>query len=122
MTHYHKSSKPLVWLPFAAGGVTSAMVLPVLMLITGILNPLGLLPDGALSYERIHAVVAHPLGKLVLLGVLLPSLWHGAHRFRCTLQDLGVSSHGGRQMVMLGCYGFGFLFTILAIAALAAIW
>jgi fumarate reductase subunit D len=122
MTTYHKSAKPLVWLPFAVGGVTAAMILPVLMLITGFLLPLGILPADALSYERIYAFVAHPLGKLALLGVLIPSLWHAAHRFRCTLQDLGIASHGGRQVVMVGCYAFGALFTLLALAVVGSIW
>lgn len=122
MATYHKSSKPLVWLPFAGGGVVAAMMLPVMMLVTGILLPLGILPVEALSYDRLHALAANPLGKIVLAGVLILPLWHGAHRFRCTLQDLGVTGKGGRTLVVLGCYGFGFLFSGLCLTALLAIW
>jgi fumarate reductase subunit D len=122
MTTYHKSAKPLVWLPFAVGGVTAAMILPVCMLITGVLIPLGILPADLLSYDRMHAFLAHPIGKIALLGVLIPALWDAAHRFRCTLQDLGVASHGGRQIVMVGCYTFGAVFTLLALAVVASVW
>lgn len=117
-----KSNKPVVWFPFAAGGVTAAMILPVLIFITGVAVPFGLLDADALSYERIHALASNVLGKLVLLGVLLPALWHGAHRFRMTVQDLGVRSHGARSIAAALCYGFGAVFSVLLIAALAVIW
>lgn len=122
MTTYHKSAKPLVWLPFAAGGVTAAMILPVMILITGILVPLGLFPADAFSYDRIHAFVANPLAKLILLGVFFPALWHGAHRFRCTLQDIGVSSEAGRKIVMWVCYLFGAVVSVILIISLLAFW
>ena len=49
-----KSHKPIVWGPFAAGGTFAAFFTPVLILITGILVPLGLLSGDALSYARAH--------------------------------------------------------------------
>jgi len=122
MATYHKSNKPLIWFPFAAGGMIAAFVLPVLILVTGILVPLGLIDGEALSYERMHAVASNVLVKIVLLGVLVFPLWHGAHRFRMTLQDLGVRSHGARGIVAAACYAFGGLFTILCVVALLAIW
>ena len=41
-----RSNKPMLWLPFAAGGLVAALTIPVLILITGILMPLGILPTG----------------------------------------------------------------------------
>lgn len=122
MTTYHKSNKPLVWFPFAAGGTISAFLLPVLILITGLLVPLGILDADALSYERVHAFASNILGKGVLLVALIFPLWHGAHRFRMTVQDLGVRSHGARAVAAAACYGFGVLFSILLIVALLAVW
>lgn len=122
MATYHKSNKPLVWFPFAAGGSIAAFVLPVLILITGLLVPLGILDADALSYERVHALASNIIGKVVLLGVLIFPLWHGAHRFRMTVQDLGVRSHGARSIAAAVCYGFGALFSVLLIVALLAIW
>ena len=122
MMTFHKSNKPIVWFPFAAGGTIGAFVLPVLILITGILVPLGVIDAEALSYERVYAFASNILVKIVLAGALLFPLWHGAHRFRMTLQDLGARSHGPRAIVAAACYGFGGLFTVLCVVALLAIW
>ena len=34
-----RSNKPILWLPFAAGGLVAALVIPVLILLTGLLLP-----------------------------------------------------------------------------------
>ena len=39
-----KSNKPIVWSLFAGGGLLAAFLVPVLIFITGIAAPLGLLP------------------------------------------------------------------------------
>jgi len=66
-----RSNKPILWLPFAAGGLVAALIIPVLILITGVLMPLGILP---LPYEKMAAFVHNPLGKLILFGtVALPA-------------------------------------------------
>ena len=83
-----RSNKPIVWLPFAAGGIVAAFVMPVLILLT-ILAGLGLVA-GVFSYANIHAFAASWFGKLILLGVIVMSLWHAAHRLRITLHDFGV--------------------------------
>ena len=38
-----RSNKPILWLPFAGGGLVAALIVPVLILITGVLMPLGIL-------------------------------------------------------------------------------
>lgn len=119
---WRRANKPVVWFPFAAGGLVAALILPALTLVTGILGPLGLLGPDALSYERVHAFAAHPLGKVILLGALILPLWHAAHRFRMTLQDLGVRTQGARSVVAALCYGFGLVFTLLCVAALLSFW
>ena len=87
-----RSNKPILWLPFAAGGLVAALITPVLILITGVLVPLGSLH---LRYETIAAFAHNPIGKLVLFGVVALPAWHAAHRLRMTAHDLGFG--GGSQ-------------------------
>ncbi|MFW6061992.1 MAG: fumarate reductase subunit FrdD [Planctomycetota bacterium] len=112
-----KSNKPLIWLPFAAGGTIAAFLLPAMALVT-LLAALGLLPDQAFAFERMRALVDHPLGKLGLLVVLALPLWHAAHRLRMTLQDLGVREPGPRRLVARLCYTAGAVVTVLLLYTL----
>ena len=61
-----KSNEPIFWSLFSAGGMISAMVFPILIIITGILVPLGLTNGNPLNFERIHSAVSNPLIKLIL--------------------------------------------------------
>jgi fumarate reductase subunit D len=83
-----KSSKPIVWGLFAAGGTVAAFVMPVLVGLT-LLAAWGN-PPAAFSYDRLHAIAAHWAGKAALFGVLFLCLWHAAHRLRITLHDFGL--------------------------------
>jgi len=83
-----KSNKPIVWGPFAAGGTLTALLTPVLILLT-LLAGLGHVPD-LLGYDRLHAFAAHWLVKLAIVAVVFLSLWSAAHRLRITCYDLGV--------------------------------
>jgi fumarate reductase subunit D len=83
-----RSSKPIVWGPFAAGGTLTAFLTPVLIVLT-LLAALGHAPE-LLAYDRMHALAGHWLVKLALAGVVFLSLWSAAHRLRITCYDLGV--------------------------------
>ena len=83
-----RSSKPIVWGPFAAGGTITAFLTPVLILLT-LLVGLGHAPD-LFGYERMHAFAGHWLAKLAIAGTVFLSLWSTAHRLRITCYDLGV--------------------------------
>jgi fumarate reductase subunit D len=85
-----RSSKPIVWGPFAAGGTLTAFVTPVLILLT-LLVALGHPPE-LLGYEPLHALMSHWLAKLAAAAVIFLSLWSAAHRLRITFYDLGVRS------------------------------
>lgn len=91
----HKvSNKPIFWGLFAAGGTVTALLLPVMVLLFGLAEPLGLLSADYFSYQRISTLLANPLVKLILFGIIVLSLWHAAHRLRITLHDFGVRADG----------------------------
>jgi fumarate reductase subunit D len=110
-----KSNKPILWLPFAGGGLVAAMITPVLILITGVLVPLGILH---LHYETMAAFAHHPIGKLILFGAVALPAWHAAHRLRMTAHDLGL---GGGIAVKAVCYGTAWLIILVSAGALIAI-
>src|SRR5262245_16814915 len=97
-----RSLEPMLWLLFSAGGVVSALVLPVLVLLLGVAIPLDWITTP--SYEHLSAVVRHPITRLALFGICVLSLFHAAHRFRFTLYD-GLQIKHLNEMIALFCYG-----------------
>jgi fumarate reductase subunit D len=110
-----RSSKPILWLPFAAGGLVAAFILPVLILITGVLLPLGIVH---LPYDKMAAFAHNPFGKLILFGAIALPAWHAGHRLRMTAHDLGL---GGGAVVQAICYGFAGALIVLAAVRLLLI-
>ena len=112
-----RTNEPIFWSLFGAGGVVVAFILPVLIFITGIALPLGLLSEEALSYDRVAAFAGHLPGKIFILVVITLTLWHSAHRVFLSLHDLGV--HQARNFFRWLCYGFAGVVTISTITLLA---
>jgi len=83
-----KSNKPIVWGPFAAGGTVTALLTPVLILLT-LLAALGHVPGGP-AYDTLRAFAGHAAGKIIIFVGLALSLWSAAHRLRITFYDLGL--------------------------------
>ena len=110
-----RSNKPILWLPFAAGGLVAALITPILIFITGVLVPAGFIH---LSYEKVVAFAHNPVGKLILLGLVALPTWHAAHRLRMTAHDLGL---GGGVAVKAACYGSAFVLILTAAIALLVI-
>ncbi len=94
-----RSNEPLWWAPFFLGAGISAMLVPALIVITGILLPLGFIAGP----ESFRLLVDHWLTRLLLFIVISLSLFAWAHRFRYLLFDLGLK--GGRTAVAVLCYG-----------------
>jgi len=110
-----RSNKPILWLPFAAGGLVAALIIPVLILITGLLMPLGILP---LPYDKMAAFAHNPFGKLILFGAVALPAWHAAHRLRMTAHDLGFGDGVAVQAV---CYGSACVLILAAVDVLLTI-
>ena len=106
-----RSLEPVLWLLFSAGGVVSALLVPILVLLLGIAFPLGWL--AAPSHEHVFAIVRHPLTRIALFGVCFLSLVHGAHRFRFTLYD-GLQIKHLNEMINLFCYGGAIVLSVWA--------
>jgi fumarate reductase subunit D len=108
--------EPLLWMLFSAGGVVSAMLMPVLVLLFGIAFPLGWLT--APSYEHILNVLTNPITQLVLFALVVLSLFHWAHRFRHTLYD-GLQIKHLNEVIALVSYG---LAVVGSVAAAYLLW
>lgn len=106
-----RSVEPILWLLFSAGGVVSALLVPILVLLLGIVFPLAWLT--APSHEHVSAIVSHPLTRLVLFVVCVLSLFHSAHRFRFTLYD-GLQIKHLNELINLFCYGGAIALSIWA--------
>lgn len=107
-----RSNAPIFWALFGAGGMLSALTGPVLVFITGIAVPLGLLlPFETMSYPRMLAFSQHIVGKLFILAIIVLFLWHAAHRIFKTLHDVGIHPSPASK---LACYGTAFVGSVLA--------
>lgn len=105
-----RSNRPIFWSLFGAGGMLSALVGPMLILITGIAVPLGLLvPRETMSYERMLAFAQNGFGKLFIFAVIGLFLFHGLHRIYHCLHELGLQLGHGWMAVFHGLAAVGTL-------------
>jgi fumarate reductase subunit D len=105
------------WLLFSAGGMVSALLVPVLVLLFGVLFPLGVLapPDHA----GLAALLDHPLVRILLFGLCVLALLHWAHRFRYTLID-GLQLKTLRTPITALCYAAALAGSLWAAVVLLA--
>lgn len=106
-----RSNEPFLWLLFSAGGVVSAILIPIHLFLFGLAFPLGWL-EGP-SYERLLSLAGRPITRLYLLIFCALPLFHWAHRFRFTLYD-GLQIKHLNELINLFCYGGAILGTALA--------
>jgi fumarate reductase subunit D len=103
-----RSNAPVFWLLFGAGGMLSALLGPVLVLVTGLLVPLGWsLPDHA----HVLAFAQSWVGKGFLFVVIALFAWHAVHRIFHSLHDVGIR---GGTASKLACYGTALGLTVVA--------
>ena len=107
-----RSNKPIFWSLFGAGFMLSALIGPMLIFITGIAVPLGLLERHTMSYERMLALAQHGFCKLAIVVVIGLFLFHGLHRMYHSVHDFGVHV---TPAMKAGFHGVAFLGTLAAI-------
>jgi fumarate reductase subunit D len=114
-----RSNAPVFWALFGAGGMLAALLGPMLVLVTGVLVPLGLLlPQELMSYPRMLALAQHWAGKGALFVVISLFAWHAAHRIFHSLHDIGMR---GGTAAKLACYGSALAITLAAAWSLLSI-
>jgi fumarate reductase subunit D len=106
-----RSNEPFLWMLFSAGGVVSAMLLPVHLLLFGLAFPLGWLDPP--SHQRLLAILTHPVTRVYLWVFCSLPLFHWAHRFRFTLYD-GLQIKHLNELINIFCYGGAIVGTVLA--------
>jgi fumarate reductase subunit D len=105
-----RSNRPIFWSLFGAGGMLSALVGPMLIFITGIAVPLGLvLSRDTMSYQRTLAFAQNGFGKLVIFAVIGLFLFHGLHRIYHCLHEVGLQLGHGWMAVFHGLAAVGTL-------------
>lgn len=112
---WQRSNEPVWWSLFGMGGMVAALILPVLVLLTGLLIPLGLIDAEWMSYERMRMFAGHWLGSLIIFVTIALPVWHGQHRLYHLLHDLKV---GGRQLCFVLCYGIAFTLSVACVTLL----
>lgn len=110
-----RSHEPIVWSLFGGGGVVAAFCLPALILVVGILYPLGVIDADALSYQRIITFSSHWFGKICWLTLIALPLWHAMHRIYHGLHDFKIE---GGKLLLVVCYGFAFVGSVATAALL----
>ncbi|MGW5682247.1 fumarate reductase subunit FrdD [Nonomuraea sp. NPDC003754] len=106
-----RTPEPYLWLLFSAGGVVAALLLPVLVLLFGVLMPLGVLDWPAQA--RLAALLDPVPVRLALVVVVALCLSHAAHRIRFTSEEiLGIARFD--RALAVACYGAAIAGTVVA--------
>ncbi len=96
-------TEPFWWGMFSMGGVVAALLIPVHIFFIGLAVPLGLIDKSLLEYSRMKTLLANPLVKVYLFVLIVPPLFHAAHRIRFSLHEMGI-----RKLLLsldVLCYG-----------------
>ena len=111
-----RSNAPIFWGLFGAGGMLSALFVPMAIIITGIAVPLGiLLPADTMSYPKMLAFAQNIIGKGFIFAIISLSLWFAVHRVYHSLHEFGI--HAGMGYKLL-CYGSAFVVTVISVVVL----
>jgi fumarate reductase subunit D len=102
MTTRSRSIEPFLWMLFSAGGVLSALLMPILVFLFAFAFPLGWIE--APGRGDLLVVLRHPLTRATVFLLCTLSLFHWAHRFRYTLYD-GLQIKQLDELINLFSYG-----------------
>jgi len=115
---YERQPRPnwlhaIYWFLFGNGGALAAIIAPVMILVMGILGPLGYLPYWwSMDRASFAWVLANPLVKLFLLVVIFFTFWHTAHRVQFLFVELGMAAY--KRLLALLWYGLAIGGTVYA--------
>jgi len=104
-------TEPILWSLFGAGGMVSAVFLPIHVLVLALVVPM----SSAMSYDGMQSMLGGGTGFLLrvyLFVVLVLSFFHAAHRLRFTLIDMKL--HAIAPLITAVCYGSSALLTLVA--------
>jgi len=99
-----KTSEPFWWGLFSAGGVVAAFLVPIHIILVGFAVPLGWITDSVALYGAWWV-------KLYLFVLIVLPLYHWAHRFYFTLNDMGLKPIS--KLLAVLCYGGAIVGTIV---------
>lgn len=99
------------WFMFGNGGAIAAIFLPVIILVSGILGPLGV-PSWMEDAKHFGWVLANPLVKLFLVVLCFLTFVHAAHRLIAIMVDLGVRIN--KRLIGYFFYGLAIVLTVVA--------
>jgi len=106
-----RSNAPIFWGLFGAGGMLAALFGPMLVIITGLLVPMGLLlPADTMSYPKMLAFAQNFIGKGFIFAIIALFVWHAMHRIYHSLHEIGI--HAG-LFAKLVCYGIALIVTLI---------
>lgn len=118
MSRERTSAEPFLWLLFSAGGVLTALTVPVVLFLFGIAFPLGWLDPP--SDAEIYTLLRNPLARLAVVVLCGLGLMHAAHRLRHTIRDgLQLQRHG--TAIAAACYGTAAFLTAVAVVLVSVI-
>jgi fumarate reductase subunit D len=107
-----RSNAPIFWGLFGAGGMLSALFVPMMVFITGIAIPLGfLLPAGTMSYPKMLAFAQNFIGKGFIFAIISLSLWFAVHRVYHSLHEFGIHAGTGAKLL---CYVIAMAGTVVS--------
>lgn len=111
-----RSNAPIFWGLFGAGGMLSALFVPMMIVITGLLVPLGLLlPAGTMSYPKMLAFAQNFIGKGFIFAIISFSMWFAVHRVYHSLHEFGIHAGFGAKLLT---YGLALVVTVVTAVSL----
>jgi fumarate reductase subunit D len=107
-----KTMEPLWWGLFSAGGVVAAFLVPIHIILVGFAVPLGWTSDTGALYHIWWV-------RLYLFVLIVLPLYHWAHRFYFTLNDMGLKAVS--KLLAVLCYGGAIVGTLVTVWVLLKI-
>ena len=101
------------WGLFSAGGVLAALLVPVMMIVTGFVLPYRFNPEEGrfVQYEKLASVMDFWLFKIVKIGLILLIAIHCGHRIRHIVMD--IMGRPWDMPLRFVCYGGAFVMALV---------